>query len=123
MTQGKLRSIVKRDVEEKTLKEYFGENYDDIPLMEKQRLIDWLDNKGVIDKETDDIILGFLEEVEKRSPLKKKRKGMRAFNALLGIAFPTLIGIAATQQNWWMLGSVGFLALIYYIIYYFYLID
>ncbi|MFC4769461.1 hypothetical protein [Effusibacillus consociatus] len=95
-----LREIVRRHVEEETLKQYLGEGYAATPFPEKQRLLDVLRTRGEIDREIRRIVNAYLEELEQDSPKKKQRFWGNIALLIVNLVCTAMISYAVNITNW-----------------------
>ena len=93
-----LRDIVRRHVEDQVSSELqAGATFNETQLkiiLDKQR------SKGTIDREVDHILGAFLEEIEKNSPQKRRRRILNFSFSAASLVLTTLIGYAVNITNW-----------------------
>ncbi|MHB8077243.1 hypothetical protein [Desulfosporosinus fructosivorans] len=114
-----LRDIIRRHVEDKTLRSLFGKSFDKTPSSEKETRLDWLRKQGNVDKSVDQIIDTFIKDLEKGSPQKKRRRMLTIGYTAINVIFTPLICYGVNEKNWIMMIGVS---LMFLIIAYFYIV-
>ncbi|MCL6611048.1 MAG: hypothetical protein K6T66_05845 [Peptococcaceae bacterium] len=102
-----LRDIVRRHVENQTLRLFLQDKYDSASFEEKDRLLNNLRSMGTIDTEVDNILNVFINSVEKKSVRKKRRKWWTIAYAGLNVILTTLISYASKQDLWTLVGGLA----------------
>jgi hypothetical protein len=109
-----LRDIVRRHVEEETLREFLGENLQTTSIDEKQRLLEILRKRGEIDREVELILNAFQAEIEQNSPAKRKRKITTAIFSGIYLILTIAIAYAVNEKAWVFVSILAVLNIILY---------
>jgi hypothetical protein len=102
-----LRNIVKQHLEEQALRNYLKSRYDQTPPREKKKFLEQVDSR--IEAEVELILRSFVDDIQKGSPDKKRRRNIAIFNLVMTAILTPGIGYAVNIENWtfvWVLSVV-----------------
>lgn len=102
-----LRDIVRRHVEKQTLNMFLKGRYETTPVEEKERLLNNLRSIGAIDSEVDNVVNIFVNNLEARSPRRRRRKSWSFAYASLNVILTALITYTAKQELWPLVGCIA----------------
>lgn len=102
-----VRQIVKKHVEEQSLREYLGSKFESTSQREKNKFLKHV--SSTIDAQVDLILKSFVEDIQKGSPEQKKRKRIAILTLATTAIITPGIGYAVNIENWtfvWILSIV-----------------
>lgn len=111
-----IRDIVRRHVVSETEQELKSRGINPTQISE---MVDMLAKKGHFDKEIDNILNAFKDEIELHSPSKKRYKINRISFTAINIILTTFIGYAVNKNAWefvWGLAGIYILISAYFIL-------
>lgn len=109
-----VRQIVRKHVEEQSLREYLGSKFDSTPIREKNKFLKHVST--TIDGQVEVILKSFVEDIQKGSPESKKRRNTAVFTLLVTAVTTPAIGYAVNVESWifvWVLSIVLTIVQIY----------
>ncbi|MFF2449384.1 hypothetical protein ACFVSW_20280 [Neobacillus sp. NPDC058068] len=92
-----IREIVKRHVEEESLKGFLAENYDLTDATEKQKILDFA--KEMTDRKVKNILDTFLEDIMRGSPERKRKRIFKLFSAIITLLSSGGLAHAINLEN------------------------
>jgi hypothetical protein len=102
-----VRSIVKQHLEEQALRNYLKSKYDQTSSRDKKKFLKEVDDS--IEAQLDLILRSFVEDIQKGSPDKKRRRYISIFNLVMTAILTPAIGYAVNIEHWtfvWILSVV-----------------
>lgn len=98
MNNPSIREILIEYQEEQVLREYLGANYETTTASEKQRFINVV--KKTIEREVDNILQTFVDDVQKGSPERRRRKKLSILNLVITALATPGIAYSVNIENW-----------------------
>lgn len=98
MSSPSIREILTNHQKEQVLREYLGGSYDGTSNKDKQSFLDAV--KDTIEREVDNILRAFVEDVQKGSPERKRRKKLNVLNLIITVLTAPGIAYAVNIENW-----------------------
>jgi hypothetical protein len=105
-----IREIVKRHVEEESLKAFLAGNYDTTDAAEKQRILDFA--REMTDRKVKNILDTFVEDIMRGSPERKRAKITKSVFAIITLLSSSGLAHAINLENMWYAGICGMILLI-----------
>jgi hypothetical protein len=100
-----VRQIVRKHVEEQSLREYLGSKYDSTSIREKNKFLKHVST--TIDGQVELILKSFVEDIKKGSPESKKRIKTAVLTLIVTAITTPAIGYAVNVENWIFVGVLS----------------
>lgn len=107
LVSSNLRNIVKKHLEEEVLRDYYKTKYATTTPKEKKKFLKQIED--TTDAQVELILRSFVEEIQKGSPEKKRRRNLSIFNLIMTAILTPGIAYGVNIENWiivWILSIV-----------------
>lgn len=107
-----LRQIVRDHIEEWTLREYLGDRFNVASSEEKTGLLSTLRRRGEIDREVENVLNTFANEIQRDSAGAKKKKIRTLIIAGLNLIITIGMAYAVNEKAWVFVSILGVINLV-----------